>query len=207
MTTTCRVLLVDDEAAPRQAFAQLIGFDKDFEVVATADGAASAMQQLGEARPDVLVADLSMPGPDGIQLTKAVRSFSPDVRVLILSSHDESLFAERALLAGASGYLMKVNAPPLIGDALRKVHAGGIYLSDGIWRQLYREPCTADLSGEEAALLDAIAIGNPPSRALAQVLDAPIGRIEQLTHDLMRKLGLIGHTELRLFAARRAQSR
>ncbi|MFT6821862.1 MAG: DNA-binding NarL/FixJ family response regulator [Myxococcota bacterium] len=203
MPATHRILIVDDESRPRDAFAALIGLDPDFVVAAKADSAQSALEYLDTMPVDIVVTDMAMPGPNGIQLTKAIRATHPQVRVLMLSSHDESLFAESALLAGASGYLMKGDAAELLAEALRHVASAGIYLSESMWSRLYRPPRGACLSDQEEAFLFALGRGNPPTRALASRLHKSEGFIEALSHRLMRKLGYLGPTELRLHAHRR----
>src|SRR5690349_7152053 len=100
-----RVLVVDDHPIVRQGLALLINQESDLLVCGEAEEATGAMHVLASARPDILILDISLNGPDGIDLLKNVRNAHPTLPVLILSMHDESIYAERALRAGADGYI------------------------------------------------------------------------------------------------------
>jgi CheY-like chemotaxis protein len=107
LASKCRVFLIDDHPIVRQGLALFIDREPDLMVCGEADGAASALQAIRDAVPDFIVLDISLDGPDGLELLKVVRSEYPSLPVLILSMHDESAYAERALRAGANGYIMK----------------------------------------------------------------------------------------------------
>ncbi len=109
-TMKSRVLVVDDHPIVRQGLTLLINRESDLTVCGEAEDAHTAMQSLTSTRPDILVVDISLNGPDGLDLLKNVRSRHPELPVLILSMHDESIYAERALRAGAQGYIMKQEA-------------------------------------------------------------------------------------------------
>ena len=96
----------------------------------------SALSAIASLRPDIVVVDISLIGPDGLELLKNIRLTSPRLPVLILSMHDEAMYAERSLRAGANGYIMKQEAPEKILEALRRILSGEIYASDKIANQM-----------------------------------------------------------------------
>ena len=103
----CRVFLIDDHPIVRQGLALFIDREPDLMVCGEAEGAASAPQAIRDSNPDFIVLDISLDGPDGLELLKTLRTMYPNLPVLVLSMHDESTYAERALRAGANGYIMK----------------------------------------------------------------------------------------------------
>ena len=119
-----------------QGLALLIDQEPDLVVCGAAEEAESALAAIGASRPDVLVLDISLPGPDGLDLLKTLRAPPHPVPVLVLSMHDESTYAQRALRAGASAYLMKQEATEHVLVALRRVLASEIYLSDRMANRL-----------------------------------------------------------------------
>lgn len=116
----------------REGVASWINREADLEVCWQAANAAEAMQSVGRARPDVVVTDLSMSGRNGIELIKDLKAMCPEVPILVLSMHDESIYASRALRAGASGYIMKEAGGESLVAALRHVANGGMYLNQRI---------------------------------------------------------------------------
>ncbi|MGM0739571.1 MAG: response regulator, partial [Bacteroidota bacterium] len=106
--------------------------EADMEVVGLAATAEEAIDMINEQSPDVAIVDISLPGMSGIELIKVLSSDRDGLRMLVVSRHEEELFAERAVRAGASGYIMKINAGEQIVDAVRKIASGGIYLSEKI---------------------------------------------------------------------------
>src|SRR5271155_1392336 len=124
-----RILVVDDHPIVRQGLALLINREPDLVVCGEAEEAMGAMHVLASSRPDVLIVDISLSGPDGIDLLKNIRTTHPMLPVLILSMHDESVYAERALRAGANGYIMKQEATENVLVAVRRILSGEIYVS------------------------------------------------------------------------------
>jgi DNA-binding NarL/FixJ family response regulator len=147
MPVQARVLVVDDHPIVRQGLTQLINREGDLRVCGEADCTAGALQAIEALRPDVVVADLSLQGPDGLELLKNLRGKDRAVPVVILSMHDESLYAERALRAGARAYLMKQEATETVLIAIRRVLAGEIYLSDRMASRLLRQFVRSHTSG------------------------------------------------------------
>lgn len=132
-----RIVLVDDHHMVRQGLVQLIGGHPDYAVVGEAETATDAIDVIGEDPPDLVIADLVLgSGPDGIHLTKAVKAEHPLLPVLVLSGRDESLFAERALLAGAAGYIMKDEAVDVLFSAMQTALEGRIWISDAVAERL-----------------------------------------------------------------------
>lgn len=124
-----RILLVDDHPMMRGGMAQVINKQSDLEVCGEADNAAQAMQCLAQLQPDLVIADITLPGRSGIELVKDMLAVQPALPILIVTLHDESLYAERALRAGAQGYLMKDAGAARLLEAIRQVLAGQTYVS------------------------------------------------------------------------------
>lgn len=129
-TKKCRVLLVDDHPIVRQGLGLLIEREADLTVCGEADCAHSAFQAISTLQPDIVVLDISLNGPDGLDVLKEIRMKTANLPVLILSIHDESIYAERAMRAGANGYIMKQEATEKVLVAIRRILQGEVYLSD-----------------------------------------------------------------------------
>jgi DNA-binding NarL/FixJ family response regulator len=124
-----RVLVVDDHPVFRRGIIALISEQPDLAVCGEADSAPAALEAMRRLQPDVALIDISMPGTNGIELLKSMLAEQPKLAVLMLSMHDESLYALRALRAGAKGYVMKAEAMNNVVGALRKVLGGEVYVS------------------------------------------------------------------------------
>jgi two-component system, NarL family, response regulator NreC len=131
-----RVLVVDDHPILRHGIAELVQHEPGFEVCAEAGSAAEALEQLARHPIDLAIVDLSLAGLSGIDLLKTLRTRYPTVRTLVMSMHDETLYAERALRAGARGYVMKQEATRQILTALRHIRDGEIWLSERMRQRL-----------------------------------------------------------------------
>lgn len=125
-----RIFLIDDHPMMREGLAHLIQRSPEFEVCGEAGTAAEAFQIVPKIKPDLVVMDLSLPDKNGLELIKDLQALCPEVSVLVLSMHDEMLYAERVIRAGGRGYIMKESAPEKLADAMRKVLAGMVYVSD-----------------------------------------------------------------------------
>jgi DNA-binding NarL/FixJ family response regulator len=132
MTQKSKVLLVDDHPLVREWLANLINQQSDLQVCGEADSAPKALQMIGAVNPEVAIVDISMEGGSGLELIKNIKASHPKVMVIVLSMHDEALYAERALRAGARGYIMKREATKRVLEAIRCVLGGDLYLSDKI---------------------------------------------------------------------------
>ncbi|MBM4018293.1 MAG: response regulator transcription factor [Planctomycetes bacterium] len=125
-----RILVVDDHPIVRQGLVQMIGSESDLEVCGQAESAAEALRAIAATAPDAAIVDLSLKGSSGLELLKDIKVRHPRLPVLVLSVFDEAMYAERALRAGARGYMMKEEAAEKVLTAVRRILAGQIYLSD-----------------------------------------------------------------------------
>jgi DNA-binding NarL/FixJ family response regulator len=132
-----RILLVDDHPVLRKGLVRLIDAKDEFNVCGEASSAADAMALIRSLEPDLVIVDIGLPGTNGIELTKTIRAEFPNLPVLILSMHEEALYATRALRAGAMGYIVKQDAIDNIASALREALSGRQYLSPVIAAQLH----------------------------------------------------------------------
>jgi len=130
------VLIVDDHPIVRQGLAQLIDQETDLQVCGQAEDAHEAMQAIGTLHPDMVIVDISLKDTSGMELIKDLKVQHPDLPVLTLSMHDEAVYGERALRAGAKGYIMKQEATEKVVTAIRRVLAGEVYVSDGMAAQM-----------------------------------------------------------------------
>lgn len=200
-----RILVVDDHPIVRQGLALLINQEADLVVCGEAEEASSAMHVLSSARPDVLIVDISLNGPDGLDLLKNIRNVYPALPVLILSMHDESIYAERALRAGANGYIMKQEATEKVLVALRRILGGEIYVSDRIANKMLKHYITgsgtlrnssiADLSDRELEVFRLIGEGHG-TRQIAEELHLSVKTVESYQAHIKEKLSLRSAREL-----------
>lgn len=126
------VLIVDDHPIVRQGLAQLINQESDLVVCGQAEDARDAIRAIREYDPDMVIVDISLKDTSGVELIKDLKVQYPDLPVLTLSMHDEAVYGERALRAGARGYIMKQEATEKVVTAIRRVLAGEVYVSDGM---------------------------------------------------------------------------
>ena len=131
-----RVFLVDDHPLVREWLASMVALEPDLEVCGQAEAAAAALAAVAQARPDLMVVDLSLPRGSGLDLIKNMQAQFPAVRLLVLSMHDEASVAERAFRAGAHGYAVKRESGPRIIDGIRTVLEGKFYASPSLTAQL-----------------------------------------------------------------------
>ena len=125
-----RILIVDDHPMMRQGLAQLINHEADLLACCEADTVAQALKRINADKPDLVLADISLPDRNGLELIKDVQALHPGLPVLVVSMHDESLYAERVLRAGGRGYIMKQEGGKMLMRAIRQVLSGQIYVSE-----------------------------------------------------------------------------
>jgi DNA-binding NarL/FixJ family response regulator len=200
-----RVLLVDDHPIVRQGLSQLVGQEPDMEVCGEAESASAALKAIAALKPTVAVVDLSLKQSSGLELIKDIKVRHPDLPVLVLSMHDESFYAERALRAGARGYMMKEEAAEKIRDGIRRVAGGEVYVSDAMASRLLSTLVSgprplggsgADLlSDRELEVFELIGRG-VATRTIAAQLHLSIKTIESHRANIKRKLNLQSATEL-----------
>jgi len=200
-----KVFVVDDHPIVRQGLALLINRESDLTVCGEAEDAQTAMQAVATVKPDILVVDISLNGPDGLDLLKDVRMRHPELPVLILSMHDESIYAERALRAGAQGYIMKQEATEKVLVALRRILSGEIYVSERIAnrmlqryigsRSIGRPSSIADLTDRELEVFRLIGEGHS-TRQIAEELHISVKTVESYQAHIKEKLSLRTAREL-----------
>ena len=142
------IFIVDDHPLMRKGMAMTLDNSVEFTVCGQAESAEEALNQIPSLKPDGCVVDISLPGMNGIELVKNLLAQLPDLKILVVSRHDEELYAERAIRAGAKGYLMKLEAGDVLVSAVRQVMNGGIYLSDSIGSQLIMKIASGQSAGD-----------------------------------------------------------
>lgn len=211
MSKKKRVLIVDDHPLVRKGISSLITESPDFEVCGGADSRGTALDLADSSKPDVAIVDLSLGSNDGLDLIKDWKVRFPDMAILVVSMHDELLFAERALRAGARGYLMKAQSGDLVLAALRKVASGEIYLSEGMANRLLRQSLqpgadpggdvTSCLSDREMQVFQRLGDGQGPGK-IAKELNLSVKTVEYYRDRLKDKLHIGTSAELVQFAVR-----
>ncbi|MFQ5571966.1 MAG: response regulator [Rhodothermales bacterium] len=131
-----KILIVDDHPLMRKGLAMTLDAEPDLTVCAQVADAEEALSAMEELEPDLAIVDISLPGMSGLELIKHMQALRPELRTLVVSRHDEALYAERAIRAGARGYVMKLEAADMIVKAARRVLNGGIYVSEEINERL-----------------------------------------------------------------------
>lgn len=210
-----RLLLVDDHPVVRQGLAQLLNQEPDLAVVGQATNAIQGLDAARQLLPDLAVVDISMHGASGLDLVKDLRSFLPKLPILVLSMHDESLYAERALRAGARGYVMKQEATENVVTAIRRILAGHLHVSEAMSTRMVSkavgaQPANGAGSGEGRREVDSLSdrelqvlglIGRGKgTRAVAGELHLSIKTVETYRAHLKEKLHLKDAPELVRFA-------
>jgi DNA-binding NarL/FixJ family response regulator len=200
-----RILIVDDHPLLRQGITRLINQEDDMMVCGEADEPGKAMGAIAEARPDIIILDISLKGASGIELLKNIKARYPRLQVLILSMHDESVYAQRALRAGAAGYIMKQEATEKVLVALRRILSGEVYLSDELGTKLLnrmvggRGTMTGspieELSDRELEVFGLIGQGHG-TRPIAEKLHLSVKTVESHRAHIKEKLNLKNATEL-----------
>ena len=199
-----RLLLVDDHPLMRKGLALTLGAEPDLQVVAQADSAEQALDVLPDEL-DLVVTDVSLPGMSGLELTKHLTAVRPELPVLVISRHDEALYAERALRAGAKGYVQKLEDPDVIVAAVRRVLRGGIHVSPDIADRLLqgisggtnlaKESPAGVLSDRELEVFEMTGRGIA-TREIAERLHLSVKTVESYRARIKEKLGLQTAAEL-----------
>jgi DNA-binding NarL/FixJ family response regulator len=193
------VLIADDHPIVRQGLRRLIEQEDDLRVCAEVETVRDAKTAIRELQPDVVVIDISLRQGDGIELVKDTRAHYPSMPLLVLSMHDEAIYAERMLSAGANGYIMKQAASDQFLLALRRVLEGGIYVSEAVSNTMiqkfaaggsYQSTNPIDgLSNRELQVLQMIGKGLS-TREVADTLNLSVKTVESHRQRIKRKLGL-----------------
>jgi DNA-binding NarL/FixJ family response regulator len=204
-----RVLIVDDHPIVRQGLRRVMENEDDLTVCGEAESVRDARVAIKELNPDVIVADISLKQGDGIELVRDVRAHHPHLPILVLSMHDETIYAERLLAAGANGYIMKQAASEQFLVAIRRVIEGGIYVSESIGNKMIQKFASGGtylsanpidrLSNRELQILHMIGKGIS-TREAAQSLNLSIKTVESHRQRIKRKLNLTTGTQLVQYA-------
>ncbi len=201
-----RVMLVDDHPIVRHGLSLLIDQESDLEFCGEASTAVETLERLKVTLPDIVLVDISLPGSSGIDLTKAIRETYPNLPVLVLSMHDEALYAERALRAGARGYVMKQENAETVLGAIRRVLAGDVYLSAKLASRILQDVVSGHhsepdrfgidmLSDREIEIFELIGRGLS-TRKVADRLNLSVKTIETHRAHIKQKLNLANSAEL-----------
>jgi DNA-binding NarL/FixJ family response regulator len=204
MNEKIKVFLVDDHPLVRDGLANLINTEPDLEICGEAGNEAQALALIGTAAPSVAIVDISLENGSGIELIKSLKTWHPGVAVLVLSMHDESLYAERSLHAGARGYIMKREAAKKVVEGIRAVKAGRIYVSEKIAMAMAEkfvggrtapvEPVSL-LSDRELEVFQLLGSGQN-TRQIANHLHVGFKTVQAYCARIKEKLNLANATEL-----------
>ena len=204
-----RVFIVDDHPVVRDGLITLINHQQDLKVCGEAGEAAQALKSISELKPDVVIVDIGLKNSDGLELTKSIKAQYPRLPVIVLSIHDESVYAERALRAGAQAYLMKEVVSENIIIAIRTVLSGEIYVSNTMGKKLLRKLAAGkvhtiiapidSLSDRELEIFRLIGKGYKPSR-IAQSMHLSVKTVETYRARIKEKLNLTDASELLRYA-------
>ena len=198
-----RILIVDDHPILRAGLIGLVNIEKDLAVCGEAQDAAEALAALEKLVPDLILLDMSLPGKGGLELLKDIRAVSPQTPVLIISMHDETLYAERVIRSGGRGYIMKQEGPEKIIHAIRKTLAGGIALSERMASQILDAlsgpkggaVSVSKLTDREFEVYRLLGQGKEPHE-IARSLHLSVKTVDTHRMHIRQKLGLKNATEL-----------
>jgi len=200
-----RIFIVDDHPIVRKGLTQLINQEPELVVCGEAENAETALELLKKVKPDLAIVDISLRGIDGIELTKLIRARFENIPILVVSMHDESLYAERALRVGARGYIMKQEAIEKMMEAIRKVLRGELYVSERVSANIVKRFVDGKaegvsspeelLSDREMEVFQLIGQGFG-TRQVADQLHVSVKTVETYRANIKEKLNLKNATEL-----------
>ncbi len=202
-----KVLLADDHSIVREGLRRIVEESDDMVVVAEASDGNEAIHQVRKSRPDVAVIDISMPEIDGLEVLQQLQPEYPELPILILTMHEEQQYIVHAIEAGARGYITKKSAPEQLVNAIRKVYAGSLYISEEAAEALALRVAKGTsgqspldlLSTRELQVLRRLAMGHT-NREIAQNYNISIKTVDTYRLRLLKKLGLRNNAELSRFA-------
>ncbi len=204
-----KVLVVDDHPIVRQGLTQLINQESDFVVCGDAGDIPQALNAIEGCKPDIIIVDISLGHTSGIRLIEDLSHNYPELSILALSMHDESIYAERCLKAGAKGYIMKQEPPEKVVSALRKILEGDIYISDKLGTKLLNKFVTkrADSSGSPVELLSnrelevfQLVGQGLKTRKIAEELNLSVKTVETYIDHIKKKMNFDDSRDLFLHA-------
>ena len=201
-----RVLIADDHTIVREGLKQLLSAANDLTVIGEAQNGQEVLRQVRADDFDVLLLDMSMPGKSGIELIKQVHNEKPKLRILVLSMHEEEQYAVRALKAGAAGYLTKESASDQLVAAIRKVAAGGVFISSAVGEQLAlgamaqtEGPPHTALSDREYQVFEMLVRGTSVTD-IADRLNLSVKTVSTHKARIMQKMNMTNQAELIRYA-------
>jgi len=205
MSKKIKILLVDDHPLVREGLVNLISQQSEFEICGEAGSEPQALELIGAVQPDVAIVDISLENGSGIELIKSIKAIYPAVTTLVLSMHDESLYAERALRAGARGYIMKREAARKIIEGIRRVLTGQLYVSEKIAAMMAEKfvdgrtdaaaSAAEQLSNRELEVFQLLGTGHS-TRQIADHLHVGFKTVQAYNARIKEKLKLANATEL-----------
>ena len=206
-----RVYVTDDHAMVRRGLAALIAAEPDMELCGEAEDCATATSEVAKLRPEVVIVDISLRGNSGLELIKNIKAFDPKIHIVVLSVHDESVYALRVLKAGAKAYVMKQDIASKVIDAIRKVRKGQMYVSERVASQMLNrmvkgqdeegDSPVAGLSDRELEVVTLIGSGLA-TREIAARLHVSVKTIETHRAHIKTKVNLSTATQLAQFCIR-----
>jgi DNA-binding NarL/FixJ family response regulator len=209
MNKQYKVFIVDDHAVVREGLDKLISQESDLSVCGSAEDGYTLMKALETCTPDVIVVDLSLEKSSGLDVIKNVKCFYPDISMIVLSMHDEQIFAERAIRAGASGYVMKCEKPKELINSIRKVANGKLHFSENMTTLLLHKAINTKesdnrelietLSDREFQVFQLIGKG-VSTKEIADILNLSSKTIDSFREKIKHKLNFTNSSELVQFA-------
>ncbi len=201
-STSIRILTVDDHPLLRQGISAMIRSQRDMELVAEASTGKEGLERFREHRPDITLMDLRLPDMNGVDVMAAIRAEFPDARIIVLTTFEGDVEIQRALEAGARGYLLKSMPPKELLDGIRQVHAGKKRIPPEIVAQLAEHLSDEALTSREVEVLREVAGGNR-NRDIAERLFISEETVKVHVKHVMEKLGASDRTEAVAIAIRR----
>lgn len=202
-----KVLVVDDHAILRDGIRSLLEGQGDILVVGEAADGVEAIEQTGKFFPDIVLMDISMPHMNGLEATRVIKERFPQVKVLILTQHDNREYISPALQAGAAGYVLKRSGRRELLNAVRQVYEQGVFLADKVAKEVLQEYLQSDVSEEEYALTTRerevlqLLINGKTNKEIALLLGISPKTVSVHRTNIMSKLGVQNTVELIRFAA------
>lgn len=211
MSVKTRIFIVDDHPLLRRGLAELINREPDMIFCGEAEDSPSAMKSIAQIKPDLVIVDISLKGYNGIELIKNIKAFDQKIQVLVLSMHDESVYAMRVLKAGAKAYVMKQEVVDKVMEAVRRIRAGKVFVSERVASRMLDQVVVGGdpapdspvdlLSDRELEIVNMIGSGLP-TREIAAKLHISIKTVESHRARIKEKLNLQNAIQLVQFCVR-----
>jgi DNA-binding NarL/FixJ family response regulator len=211
MSVKTRIFIVDDHPLLRRGLAELINREPDMVFCGEAEDSPSALKAISQIKPDLVIVDISLKGYNGIELIKNIKAFDPKIQILVLSMHDESIYAMRVLKAGAKAYVMKQEVVDKVMEAVRRIRAGKVFVSERVASRMLDQVVVGGdpapdspvdlLSDRELEIVNMIGSGLP-TREIAAKLHISINTVESHRARIKEKLNLQNAIQLVQFCVR-----